>query len=89
MVGIKNTVRTYTYIYIFIIIYYQGRYRNFWARGRVVVEALCCKPEGRGIASRLSGFFYLPNPFGRTVALGSTRPLIEMSTRYRKKEIRG
>jgi hypothetical protein len=24
----------------------------FGARGSVVVEALCCKPEGRGIASR-------------------------------------
>jgi predicted benzoate:H+ symporter BenE len=35
------------------------------ARGSVVVKALCCKPEGRGIASRWGGFFSnLPNPFG-------------------------
>jgi hypothetical protein len=26
-------------------------------------------------------FFNLPNPFGRTMALGSTQPLTEMSTR--------
>jgi hypothetical protein len=34
--------------------------------GSVVVEALSYTPEGRGIASNL------PNPSGRTVALGST-----------------
>jgi hypothetical protein len=27
------------------------------------------------------GFFYWHNPFGRTMALGSTQPLTEMSTR--------
>jgi hypothetical protein len=29
------------------------------ARGSVVVEALCYKPEGRGIASRLGGLFQI------------------------------
>jgi hypothetical protein len=29
------------------------------ARGRVVVKALCCKPEGRGFNSRWGGFFKL------------------------------
>jgi hypothetical protein len=31
-------------------------------------------------------FSNLPNPSGRTMALGSTQPLTEMSTRYLKKE---
>jgi hypothetical protein len=47
-------------------------------------EALCYKPEGCGFDSR-SGhwifFFNLPNPSSSTMALGSTRPLTEMSTR--------
>jgi hypothetical protein len=60
------------------------------ARGSVVVEALCYKPEGRGIASRWGGFFSnLPNPTGRTMALGSTQPLTEMSTRNLKKRSLG
>jgi hypothetical protein len=46
------------------------------ARGSVVVKALCCKSEGRGFASRGGKFFSnLPNPSGRTMALGSTQPL--------------
>jgi hypothetical protein len=44
------------------------------ARGRIVVEALCYKPEGRGFDTRWE-FLNLPNPSGRT------RPLTEMSTR--------
>jgi hypothetical protein len=43
--------------------------------------ALCYKPEGRGFESRWSGFFNWPNPSSRTLALGSTQPLPEMSTR--------
>jgi hypothetical protein len=39
------------------------------------------KPEGNGIESQMGGFFQFPNPSSRTMALGSTRPLIEMSTR--------
>jgi hypothetical protein len=30
---------------------------------------------------RVNGFFNLPNPSSRTIALGSTQPLTEMSTR--------
>jgi hypothetical protein len=30
-----------------------------WARGSGVVQALCYKPEGRGIASRWDGFFLI------------------------------
>jgi hypothetical protein len=29
------------------------------SRGSVVVKALCCKPEGRGLASRWGGFFQI------------------------------
>jgi len=41
-----------------------------------VVKALRYKPAGRGFDSR-----WWHNPSGRTVALGSTQPLTEMSTR--------
>ena len=41
-----------------------------------VVEALRYKPEGRGFNSRCCH-----NPSGRTMALGLTQPLTEMSTR--------
>jgi hypothetical protein len=47
-----------------------------------LVEALRYKPEVRGIESRWGGFFFnLPNPSSRTMALRSTKPLTEMSTR--------
>jgi hypothetical protein len=36
--------------------------------------------KGRGIESRCGRFFNLPNPSSRTMALGSTQPLTEMST---------
>ena len=46
-----------------------------------LVEALRCKPEGHGFDSRWCHwiFFHLLNPSGRTMTLGSTRPLTEMS----------
>jgi hypothetical protein len=48
-----------------------------------LVEALRYKPEGRGFDSRWCHwiFFFLHNPSGCTMALGSTQPLTEMSTR--------
>jgi hypothetical protein len=52
------------------------------ARGAVVVEALRYKPEGRGFDSRWCRWiFTLTNPSGRTMVLGSTQPLSEMSSR--------
>jgi hypothetical protein len=45
-----------------------------------LVEALCYKPAGRGFDG-VSGFFHWHNPVGRAMALGSTQPLTEMSTR--------
>jgi hypothetical protein len=33
------------------------------------------------IADKVTGFFNLPNPSSRIMALGSTQPLTEMSTR--------
>jgi hypothetical protein len=35
------------------------------ARGSVVVQALCYKPEGRGLDTRWGEFFNVPNPSGR------------------------
>ena len=47
-----------------------------------LVEALCYKPEGRGLDSRVViQIFHLPNPSGRTMDLRSTRLLTEISTR--------
>jgi hypothetical protein len=47
-----------------------------------MVEALCYKLEGRRFDSRRDRLiFNLPNPSSRTMALGSTQPLTEMSTR--------
>ena len=44
------------------------------------VEALRYKSEGCGFGSRWGHFHWL-NLSGRTLAMGSTQPLIEMSTR--------
>jgi hypothetical protein len=44
------------------------------------VEALRYKSEGRGFGSRWSHFHWL-NPFARTLALGLTQPVAEMSKR--------
>jgi hypothetical protein len=45
------------------------------------VEALCYKRKGSGIESRWGGFYNLPNPSSRTMALESTKPLKEMCIR--------
>jgi hypothetical protein len=50
------------------------RYRMLTHAVAQLVEALRYKSGGRGFHFRL-------NPFGRTMALGSTEPLTEMSTR--------
>jgi hypothetical protein len=43
---------------------------------------LCYKAEGRWFESRMRWiFFNVSNPSSRTMALGSTQPLTEMSTR--------
>jgi hypothetical protein len=47
-----------------------------------LVEALCYKPEGRvSIFLEVIGFLNWRNPSSRIMALGSTQPLTEMSTR--------
>jgi hypothetical protein len=51
------------------------------ARGSVVVKALCCKPEGRGFNSDEVDFFKIDLILSAALALGSTQPLTEMSTR--------
>jgi hypothetical protein len=54
----------------FYVLFYTG------APVAQLVEALRYKPAGRGL-----DFFHWHNPVGRTMALGSTQPLTEMSTR--------
>jgi hypothetical protein len=57
----------------------EGEYNE--GKGHTVaqlVEALCYKPKGRGFDSQ---FFNLPNSSSRTMALVSTQPLTEVSTR--------
>jgi hypothetical protein len=58
-------------------------YFHFWnTRVVEVVEALCYKPKRAGvIPDEITGFFSWPNPSSRTLALGSTQLLTEMSTR--------
>jgi hypothetical protein len=46
-----------------------------------LVEALRYKPEGRGFDSRWGHWNFSVNPCGRIMALGTTQPLTEMSTR--------
>jgi len=65
------------------------RYKNYEAPYNALryavaqlVEALHYKLEGCGFDSRgVIGIFYWHNPSGRTMALGSTQPVIETSTR--------
>jgi hypothetical protein len=52
------------------------------ADGGTVVNVLRYKSEGRWFESRwCNGIFHWRNPSDRTMALGSTQPLTEMSTR--------
>jgi hypothetical protein len=44
-------------------------------------EALCYKLEGRRFMCRCGGFLNVPNPASRTMAVGPTQPLTEMSTK--------
>jgi hypothetical protein len=57
--------------------------RNTLIRGRggVVVKVLRYKPAGRGFDCVIV-IFQWHNPSGRTMALGLTQPLTEMSTRF-------
>jgi hypothetical protein len=54
-----------------------------WARDSEFVGPLCYMLEGRGFRFQMSSsnVFNLPNPSGRTIALGFTQPVTEMSTR--------
>jgi hypothetical protein len=46
-----------------------------------MVEALCYNPKVEGSSPDEVNIFNWSNPSSRTVALGSTQPLTEMSTR--------
>jgi hypothetical protein len=48
-----------------------------------LVKSLCYKPNGRGsFSNKVFGIFPWPYSSGRTVALGLTKSLIEISTKY-------
>jgi len=55
-------------------------YLNAGVRGSTVVKVLCYKSEGRWFDSRWCNWNFSLH-FDRTMALGSTQPLTEMSTR--------
>jgi len=63
----------------FILVKYV---ENLGARVGTVVKVLCHKSEGRSFDSRWChwNFSLTQNPYDRTMALGSTQPLTEMST---------
>jgi hypothetical protein len=64
--------------------------RQMGTCGSVVVEALKLQAgRSRDRVPMRWIFSNLPNPSGRTMALGSTQPLIEMSTRNLNKETWG
>jgi hypothetical protein len=61
---------------------------NVYGHSSVVIETAHMSHImylGRKVAGSIPdeviGFFHLPNPSSRTMAMGSTQPLIEMSTR--------
>jgi hypothetical protein len=55
-----------------------------------LVEALCYNLEAAlSVRDRVIGFPDLRNPLSRTVALGSTEPLTEMSTKNLPVEVKG
>jgi hypothetical protein len=69
--------------------YYYYYYYYYGTRCSVVVEALCYKLKVAGWRSDEVDFSNLHSFSGRTMALGSTQPLAEMSTRNLKKETWG
>jgi hypothetical protein len=61
---------------------YNATSRSLGNAEAQLIETLCYKPEGRGFDSRRGHWiFNSPNPSSRTMALGSTQPLTEMSTK--------
>ena len=70
------------YVFEMQILTFKFTYQKHGAHGGVVVKGLRYKPAGRGFDFRwCQDFSPLHNPAGRTMALGSTQPLTEMSTR--------
>jgi hypothetical protein len=56
-------------------------------RGSVVVKGTMLQVGSSRVQVPMRWIFNLPNPSGRTMALGSTQTLIEMITRNKKKII--
>jgi len=57
---------------------FEGIFQRLWS----LVKALRYNPESRGFPMLSLEFLHWHNPSGRTVALGLTQPLTEMSTRH-------
>jgi hypothetical protein len=64
--GHDGTAHSGTSVELIVMSENRLLHESLAARGRVVVKALCYKPEGRGLDTRLGEFLNLPNPSGRT-----------------------
>jgi hypothetical protein len=71
IVTIQNTILFYEFLYI--------SHRSGWNQYKMN-NATSRKVAG-SISDEVTGFFNLPNPSSLSMALGSTQPLTEMSTR--------
>jgi len=78
------------WLYLYFLTYNQIFYKQIGMlfyfqnnRGSTVVKVLCYESEGRWFDPRWChwNFSFTLNPSDRTIALGSTQPLTELSTR--------
>jgi hypothetical protein len=81
------------YTYKYISYKFQFTSLSVYGGGHAVAQWLRRYATSRKVAGsrpdEVDFFSNLPNPSGRTMALGSTQPLTEMSTRNLKKETWG
>ena len=68
-------INKYTYIFIYLYIYRVTRWHSWLRRCATSRKVAGSIPDG------VIGIFHRHNPSDRTMALGSTQPLTEMSTR--------
>jgi hypothetical protein len=69
-------------VYVFVFSKMHWKVTDYMQFGGTVVKVLRYKSEGRWFDPRwCNGIFHWHNPSDRTMALGSTQPLTEMSTR--------
>jgi hypothetical protein len=73
LISRKNTTHRYTFVNHLLYISYARSWLRHYATNR--------KVAGSNPYEEIGFYFNLPNSSSRTVALGSTQPLIEVSTR--------